>query len=74
MKPRPARSFEVCYDLSGTGEPMVLLFTSGSMSPKRIISLSEAERRGIVPKEKANQAKKEARRIRKLLAQPKCRG
>ncbi len=46
-------AFDIRYDLYGQGEPRVVLYKPGTMTPGETISLSEAERRGIVSEEQA---------------------
>ena len=49
-------NFNIRYDLDGRGEPEVVLFKPGTVTAGERIPLSEAERRGIVPKEQAEHA------------------
>lgn len=57
-------AFDIRYDLYGQGGPRVVLYKPGTMTPGETISLSEAERRGIVSKEQAEHAREVNQRIR----------
>ena len=52
------RKFDIRYDVYGRGEPGVVLYKPDTMAPGETFTLSEAERRGIVSKEQADQARK----------------
>jgi len=60
--------FDIRYDLHGDGEPQVVLFHAGTLTEKARIPLSEAKRRGIVPPERAAQARQTNEEIREAMA------
>ncbi|MEE8199821.1 MAG: tetratricopeptide repeat protein [Candidatus Acidoferrales bacterium] len=63
-------AFDIRYDLYGQGEPRVVLYKPGTMTPGETISLSEAERRGIVSKEQAEPLYRRALAIREKILGP----
>lgn len=61
-------TIDIRYDLYGDGEPQVVLFHPGTLTEKERISLSEAERRGVVSKGRAEHARAVNEQIRKTMA------
>lgn len=59
--------FDIKYDLYGQGEPRLILFKPGTISPDETIPLSEAERRGVVSGEQAEHARQTNQRIREAM-------
>jgi len=60
-------AFDIRYDLYGRGEPEVILFHTETQHGQERISLSEAERRGIVLPERAARARQSNEAIRKAM-------